>query len=777
MKKIFLIFFLFFFSTLSFQKLFPNEITLPPFCSNNEIKTASFENESIESIDIEMQNIRKWSKNSLRILIGNFRWIPDKYKKRFKANVIASYTNGNKCKLKALIRHHGDQKDHIELKTNSFSQSIDVHLKTGNIQGITKFKLLRSQTRGKFQDEIFLNEILRAMNYLAPRTKIIETKINGYKSKMIFQEKIAKELLEYNSRREGPLLEGDERFVFRLGEKVPDNQISNFSVGMIPLVEKGINSMLTKMLNSQFVNKSVNHKKLSLNAIKNLNQIYLLYTNNYKNLKNNYYYFDYDLDNNLLGFEDDNKILLLDTYNLLIQSVNGQHGLAPSNRKFYWNGIENYFEPITYDSNINLSIKPNFLRLPLSDQFEKSFINAINKLESIDADDIEEKMKKNGVFMKKKEINEKLNIITANIKILQNIYENMDKDLIKDNQNKMPDESLWVNFYKSLQETAPNTHIVKSIDINGNSKTFEKCNLFTLTCENLNLDNNQINDLYEGSLIIDKEEYQYVGDKLYNENLISENLYKKSNIGNSSFFYNKEITIDYLLDKKILNITQNKVGARAYFLNGYLDDLEINFIGLKNDVETIPNFPIDIKTLTGCLSFINLELKNVNVNSSNSSCEDSLNFINTTGHIKNINIVSSYMDALDIDFSNIAIDNVAIENAKNDCVDLSYGNYNIKNIDVNNCGDKGLSVGEKSNLNVEKYISNRSSIGIAIKDSSKTNIKTANLNESEVCLSAYNKKQEFEGSILKIENLNCENFIKKINVDAYSKILIDNKNL
>lgn len=777
MKKIFFIFFLFFFSILSFQKLFSSEKTLPPFCSNNEIKIASFDNETIQSIDIEIQNNRKWSKNSLRILIGNFRWIPDEYKKRFKATVIANYTNGNKCKFKALIRHHGDQKDHIELKTNSFSQSIDVHLKTGNIQGITKFKLLRSQTRGKFQDEIFLNEILRAMNYLTPRTKIIETKINGYKSKMIFQEKIAKELLEYNSRREGPLLEGDERFVFRLGEKVPDNQISNFSVGMIPLVEKGINSMLTKMLNSQFVNKSVNHKKLSLNAIKNLNQIYLLYTNNYKNLKNDYYYFDYDLDNNLLGFEDDNKILILDTYNLLIQSVNGQHGLAPSNRKFYWNGIENYFEPITYDSNINLSIKPNFLRLPLSDQFEKSFINAINKLESIDVDDIEVKMKKNGVLMEKKIINEKLNIITTNVKHLQNMYENMDKDLIKDNQNKMPDESLWVNFYKSLQETAPNTYIVKSNDINGNLNAFEKCKLFTLTCENLNLDNNQINDLYEGSLIIDKEEYQYVGDKLYSENLISENQYKKSNIGNSTFFYNKGITIDYLLDKKILNITQNKVGARAYFLNGYLDDLEINFIGFENNVEKIPNFPIDIKTLTGCLSFINLELKNVNVNSSNSSCEDALNFINTTGNIKNIDIVSSYMDALDIDFSNIAIDNVAIESAKNDCVDLSYGNYNIKNIDVNNCGDKGLSVGEKSNLNVENYISNKSNIGIAIKDSSKANIKTANLNESEVCLSAYNKKQEFEGSILKIENLNCENFIKKINMDTYSKILINNRDL
>ena len=40
-------------------------------------------------------------------------------------------------------------------------------------------------------------------------------------------------------------------------------------------------------------------------------------------------------------------------YNVIILSTNGGHGLIPANRKFYWNSIENYFEPITYDSNFN----------------------------------------------------------------------------------------------------------------------------------------------------------------------------------------------------------------------------------------------------------------------------------------------------------------------------------------------------------------------------------------------------------------------------------------
>ena len=46
-------------------------------------------------------------------------------------------------------------------------------------------------------------------------------------TKMMLQEKAAKELLEYNNRREGPILEGDQRFFFKLVENIPDNQLSN----------------------------------------------------------------------------------------------------------------------------------------------------------------------------------------------------------------------------------------------------------------------------------------------------------------------------------------------------------------------------------------------------------------------------------------------------------------------------------------------------------------------------------------------------------------------
>jgi hypothetical protein len=63
--------------------------------------------------------------------------------------------------------------------------------------------------------------------------------------------------------------------------------------------------------------------------------------------------------------------------------------LAIGNRKFYWNSIENYFEPINYDSNVNIdaeapSTTTAIYRLPISNQFVKAFDILENKLKNLD---------------------------------------------------------------------------------------------------------------------------------------------------------------------------------------------------------------------------------------------------------------------------------------------------------------------------------------------------------------------------------------------------------
>ena len=113
----------------------------------------------------------------------------------------------------------------------------------------------------------------------------------------------------------------------------------------------------------------------------------------------------------------------------------------------------------------------------------------------------------------------------------------------------------------------------------------------------------------------------------------------------------------------------------AFIIGGELKNILIDFQGLnivkntKNyDLEKFPeNFPINSSGLTGCLSFINIKLSNVDIESDYSSCEDSINFINASGNVNNILIKNAFSDALDVDFSNLSFKNMIVNSARNDC--------------------------------------------------------------------------------------------------------------
>jgi hypothetical protein len=180
------------------------------------------------------------------------------------------------------------------------------------------------------------------------------------------------------------------------------------------------------------------------------------------------------------------------------------------------------------------------------------------------------------------------------------------------------------------------------------------------------------------------------------------------------------------------------------------------------------NIEFNNSKLTGCLTFIDIKLKNIHINSNNSLCEDSYNFIRSSGSIQSAKIINSLSDGLDFDFSNISINKLNINNSQNDCIDMSFGSYKILKANIKNCGDKGVSVGEKSQVSIKELNINNVVIGVASKDSSDVFIDKSNI-DSQICFAAYRKKQEFSGSILTYNKTNCnsEKFAKQIG----SKIL------
>ena len=220
-----------------------------------------------------------------------------------------------------------------------------------------------------------------------------------------------------------------------------------------------------------------------------------------------------------------------------------------------------------------------------------------------------------------------------------------------------------------------------------------------------------------------------------------------------------------------MDIYQKSPFARAYFINGGLNKININFIGLEtNDSDKIQLSSINNFGLTGCLSFINIKFENVKIKGSKGACEDTINLVNSTGEIKEIEITEAFSDALDLDFSKLNINNVFINKSKNDCADFSFGNYNIDQLNLSNCGDKALSVGERSVLTASEINIKDSKMGIASKDGSIVNVIKNNSQNLEVCLAAYNKKQEFFGGFIKVDNFLCKNSESNLELDQFSQI-------
>lgn len=774
-KKIFFIFFFILFCNQIFAS--PNKIVKNfKGCSYNKTTgyPSNINNLKIELIEVDIHDYRKWTVNGVRILTNRYRFVPDKFKRRYESTITVSYEDKSVCVFEGRVRHSGDEKDHISQTQNSITQSLDIHLINGNIKGITKFKLLRPNTRGNLEDEILITEVLRNIDFLAPRTSKVKTRVNKVNTEMLFQEKAAKEMLEYNKRREGPILEADERFFFKSVSMIEDNNLSAWDMGVVPLMNKSSKYMLSKQINANILEKSEGHKLMSLNALNNLNLIYLHFSNRFQDELNKFNYFDYDLDNNLLGLFDDRKISKLDEYNLFMQATNSTHGLAANNRKFYWNSIESYFEPINYDSNANINndISKGILRYPFSKNLFKAF-NALEiKISNLNQKQILENLSLSGLDFTDDQLKKKISKILSNLnKLKENYLNHTTQIMVEHNETKLLDNILQ-KFHKNLKESHPDTYLIKS---NLNLKNFQKCEIFLENCLDINLSALELSSLLEGELSKNNAFYQYLGGDFDFKKSINLNKYKKKIYKKTSIYYENgvDIFIDEINNK--IQINQNKSGAKTFFINGELNKVNIIYNGFgfdhheKNIIKPI-GFPINQRGLTGCLSLINIKLVDLSLNSSNSTCEDSINFINALGDVNNISVKDSLSDALDIDFSNLKIKNVNISKAKNDCVDVSYGNYNIENLNLNDCGDKALSVGEKSTLKLKNILAKNSNYGIASKDSSVVEMQNAEFNSVNICLSAYKKKQEFEGGIINFKKMGCEFIKDEIKYDKHSFI-------
>tara|TARA_Y100000310_G_C20688479_1_gene820665 strand:- start:1011 stop:3782 length:2772 start_codon:yes stop_codon:yes gene_type:complete len=160
--------------------------------------------------------------------------------------------------------------------------------------------------------------------------------------------------------------------------------------------------------------------------------------------------------------------------------------------------------------------------------------------------------------------------------------------------------------------------------------------------------------------------------------------------------------------------------------------------------------------LTGAINFYKSDVIIENVDFLDGKGEDGLNIVDSEFEIRNSRFDESFSDCLDIDFGKGFIEDSVFESCGNDGVDFSGSVVEIKNIKIKNFGDKGISVGEESEINAEELEINGGYICIASKDKSDLSIKGIDIEDCDYSFAVYQKKSEFGSSSVSVIDLRSE---------------------
>ncbi len=692
-------------------------------------------------VEILTPKSAKYNENAFKILSSNSQNIHPKLKKRFKANINIIYEFGI-CKYKGSVRQTGDWKDHINFDSGGkLLRSLDVKLEEGNILNAVRFKLFIPETR-KSINEVLASLILRKLNFIAPETFEVKTKINNVNHKMLFQETTGKELLERNLRREGAIFEGDETLLWSY-KKYENFELENLS--------------LARLINTNWFKKGSISQEITLQAFSKLQQSYLNYT------------YSMDRGNSLVIFPNQKNTNMFSNYFFVLISMNGSHALRPHNRKFFYNTLRSEFEPVYYDGDIyfnkilNLDPDENLKKMLLeafTNPIEPEFLFKIDKL--IQNNEIQKE------FIKRVHLeeNEAIKFIQKSIKSFiynKNILENflLNSQFTPINSS-MSTSDLLDNYRQKQREKNLSQKIIKKIKyVNDKYDAYNITNeINTISIDDLSkiLSKNKLNN--SRVVLINNFNFEKYDKKIF-----------KSILFKGSILHSPKTLIKIFENKKIIEITQSSIDDWVFIDQVNLSNWKIKFKGLKILKKNIDNSlqRFNIFGLTGCLTINDSILSNTSIILEGGKCEDSLNIINSQGSLSLIDIKHSNSDGVDLDFSKLIIKKLIVKEAINDCLDVSGGDYYIKNATLINCGDKGISIGEKSTFKSDEIYLNRAFIGVSSKDLSTASVLELSSDNVNTCIEVMNKKQEFGGANLHISKLNCSGLIF---VDDHSKLLV-----
>jgi len=746
-----------------------NDFYKKKFC--DKVNPVNFFNQKIPSeIIIETDNPKKWSKNIFSLLVelnsekfktNNKDWytfqIDRIYKKKFKSKIKFVFKDPDyECTSKGKINIRGDLWWHLDWENGHPVSSVKVNLKNGHLNNRVKFNLLMPKSRqainGNINLELFVTSLFNKLNLLAPKSNLIKAKINGQQKIFLFQEALSKEFLESRKLLEGPILEGDQRFT---AEQFSNNKWRG-DLG------------LAKIINTSYALKNRVNADISFYALSILNNIFTDSANSADKKKRcTHEYLPID---EKKYFKTERETKAHQIYEALIFATETDHSFTCDDRKFYFDPLEKIFLPIYNDgkSTLNIDNKDIYLKIKNSNSTLNAKEGADFALELI------------------KNINDKLffkELILTGFSMSYNDYKKL-KTKVENNlialkkTEPKPIANSTPSYFKDINPNYFGKE-VKLVFLDTENNHLKICDFKLKNCKRHKIKKDHdiiFKSLLEQNFLLLKKNkilsfnnnnhYLFLSTDTNYSTIkklkTRKNIFKQKRINNTfSIEYNSSTKVFVDNDKKNIKFILSDPSSRIKVIGDLVDSWKFEIDGSiyfkeKKDKKYMYNS----SSLTGCLTFTDITLKNVKLKSNYSLCEDAFNLIRTDGNIYHVEINNSFSDGLDLDFSDIEINSINIMNSTNDCLDMSFGEYKIFDSKFFDCGDKAISVGEKSNVSISNLIIERANIGIAAKDSSNVYVENSNI-QSNICFAAYRKKQEFSGAILVYKNTNCKkkNFV------------------
>jgi len=178
--------------------------------------------------------------------------------------------------------------------------------------------------------------------------------------------------------------------------------------------------------------------------------------------------------------------------------------------------------------------------------------------------------------------------------------------------------------------------------------------------------------------------------------------------------------------------------------------------------------------ITGAITFFEspVTIKH-SIFTKNRSGDDYLNIIKSEFLLRHLNFEDVFSDAVDSDFSDGQITDLHGANIGNDAIDISGGNVVASNIILDNIGDKGVSAGEASSVQISNLSVNNSYIALASKDNSQLVLENISISKSIYGLTAYRKKSQYGGGSIHLISAKLNNVEHSVVHDHYSRIASD----